>query len=219
MSYSVRPRNPFEEDDSDYKFGNRNKADEDDIRFIQEKIGRVENDSLESTTRALRILNETQEIGAKTSEELYRQGEQLKNVNERLDEVDNTLNSTQKNLNQIKSVFGGLKNKFFGGSKSSSKSDTKKDEIKRESVSVNNLKSFSQPKAEFTQITGSDREKEINKNLDEMSNGLRRLAAMGLDMQFELDKQNKLIDNISDRAVRTDAKIQDQNTQMRKILK
>ncbi|RNA39382.1 synaptosomal-associated 29 [Brachionus plicatilis] len=216
---SLNSKNPFETNDDDYKFGNRNRPEDDDIRFIQEKIGKVENDSLESTTRALRVLNETQEIGAKTAVELHRQGEQLSRVDERLDDVNNTLNSTQKNLNQVKSVFGGLKNKFFGWSSKNVSTESKKSEIKRDAVSVNNLQSFNKPKAELVQITGSDREKEIHKNLDEMSSGLKRLAAMGLEMQFELDKQNNMIDGITNKSIKTDERINDQNAQMRRILK
>lgn len=216
---SLSSRNPFEANDDEYKFGNRNRNEDDDIRFIQEKIGKVENDSLESTARALRVLNETQEIGAKTAQELYRQGEQLNTIDQRLDDVNNTLNATQKNLNHVKSVFGGLKNKFFGWSSKNVNTETKKSEIKRETVSVNNLQSFNKPKAEFVPITGSDREKEMNKNLGEMSAGLKRLAAMGLDMQFELDKQNNIIDKITAKSIKTDERINDQNVQMRRILK
>lgn len=220
QNYSARSRNPFETDDSEYKFGNRNETDqEQDIRQIREKIGRVENDSLESTYRALRTLNETHEVGVKTADELVRQGEKLNNVNERLDEVNNTLTTTQKNLNQIKSVFGGLKNKFFSKSSASKTEVVKSDEKLKASVSANSLKSFNQPKAEFVEITGSDREKDLNKNLDEMSLGLKRLANLGMDMRFELDRQNNLIEKISDKTNTTDIRINDQNTQMRKILK
>ena len=86
---SVRSKNPFGDDDEDnYKFGNRVNSnfnynsnssasnnfrkpagssyghnDEEDLGQIQQKIGKVENDSLESTQRALRMLNETHEIG------------------------------------------------------------------------------------------------------------------------------------------------------------
>jgi hypothetical protein len=85
-------KNPFgDEDDSDnYKFGNRTNTsnfnsnnnnsnfrkpgntwgsgsaynnDDDSLEQIQQKIGKTENDSLESTQRALRMLNETHEIG------------------------------------------------------------------------------------------------------------------------------------------------------------
>jgi hypothetical protein len=65
-------------DDSTYKFGNRNSSgasgfgrssqDEEELKQIQEKIGHIENQSLQSTTNALRTLNETYEIGVKTGE-------------------------------------------------------------------------------------------------------------------------------------------------------
>lgn len=60
-------------DDDDVKFGNRNQngnkynANE-ELERVQQSIGRVENESLESTYRALRSLNETREIGVKTAE-------------------------------------------------------------------------------------------------------------------------------------------------------
>lgn len=219
MSYSARSKNPFDDED-DYKFGNRNQQNDEDLRIIQDKINRTENDSLESTYRALRTLNETQEIGAKTAQELVEQGEKLRNIDEKLDDVNNTLNSTQKNLNQIKSIFGGLKNKFFKGSNPKSSAEKEKQNEKmRASQTVNSLKSFNEPKAEFVEITGSDREKELNRNLDEMSLGLKRLANMGLEMQFELDRQNRTISNITDKATRTDDRITQQNQQMKKILK
>ena len=88
---SARSKNPFgDEDEDSYKFGNRTTSnfnpnsnnnnnnnsnfrkpassygqnnDDDNLGQIQQKIGKVENDSLESTQRALRMLNETHEIG------------------------------------------------------------------------------------------------------------------------------------------------------------
>ena len=81
-------RNPFgDEDEDNYKFGNRptttnfnsnnnnnnyrkpawgnsnNNNDDDSLEQIQQKIGKTENDSLETTQRTLRMLNETHEIG------------------------------------------------------------------------------------------------------------------------------------------------------------
>lgn len=60
-------------DDDDIKFGNRNQNNSrlnpnEELDKIQQSIGRVENESLESTYRALRSLNETREIGVKTAE-------------------------------------------------------------------------------------------------------------------------------------------------------
>jgi hypothetical protein len=52
------------DNDSDYKFGNNTNS----LQNIQQQINRVEDDSLESTFRALRTLNETQQIGNSTAQ-------------------------------------------------------------------------------------------------------------------------------------------------------
>lgn len=234
-------RNPFEDDD--FKFGNRGVVasgsssssstgaagyrstatrydEEDTLEQIQERIGRVENDSLESTRRALRTLNETEEVGVKTAEELVRQGEKLQAVEDQLDNVNNTLNATQKNLNQIKSVFGGLKNKFFGVKTPKLDSFTVSSSDSKPSMHTSkSANTISHQKADFAVITGSDREKEMNKNLEEMSMGLKRLANLGLDMQRELDRQDPLINRLNDKAGSTKYRIDDQQTQIKKILK
>ena len=219
-----RSSNPFEVESSDnYRFGNRNSSEE--LGHLQERIGRVENESLESTQRALRVLNETHEIGVKTAEELVRQGEKLQSVEEHLDDVNNKLTATQKNLNQIKSVFGGLKNKFFSSSSSSS-SPKPKSNNEKSSSSMSNSKSMSSMRssneskqAECAVITNSDREKELNRNLEEMSVGLKRLANLGMDMQRELDRQDPMLDRLSTKVGATKGKIDNQNDQMRKIMK
>lgn len=101
-----------------YKFGNRPAANgggggggegDDEMRQIQEKIGRVENESLSSTQRALRALAETEEVGTKTAAELVNQGEKLQKIEETMDGVNVKLDGTQKNLNQLKGFFGGFK--------------------------------------------------------------------------------------------------------------
>jgi hypothetical protein len=224
MSYVSRSTNPFEDEP---KFGNRNNnnnnlSHEDDLRFIQEKIGKVENDSLESTRRALRMLNETEEVGVKTAAELEQQGEKLKGIEENLDGIDSTLTATQRNLNQIKSVFGGLKNKFFGPKQRSNTSTNLKDKAEKSSISasqsMNNMKETTKT-PEFVTITGSDREQELNKNLEDMSAGLSRLKDLGLAMNRELTVQDSRLDRIGDKVTYTDAKVKDQNAQMKRILK
>jgi hypothetical protein len=42
--------------------------DDDNLEQIKEKIGKTENESLSSTQRALRMLNETYDIGADTAQ-------------------------------------------------------------------------------------------------------------------------------------------------------
>jgi t-SNARE complex subunit (syntaxin) len=231
MSYyqnSARAKNPFgeEEEDSRNPFGNRAKNyndHEDDLKQVHEKIGQVENDSLDSTRRALRSLNESREVGTKTAAELVRQGEKLQAIEENLDTVNSKLTDTQKNLNKIKSVFGGIKNKFvFTGSNSSSNAKSSKNADKlsgSKSMGDFNINSNNSAKPEFATITGSDREKELNKNLEEMSLGLKDLANLARDMNREMDRQNPMLERLNTKAPTIQGKIQDQNDQMERILK
>jgi hypothetical protein len=72
---------------------------------------------------------------------------------------------------------------------------------------------------EFAVITGSDREQQLNRNLEEMSTNLDRLKHLGKDMQRELDRQDPLLDRLNSKVETTQARIDDQNAQIRKILK
>jgi len=224
---SSNRHNPFDDDDDDMAFGNRNnqarsnysRDDSDELKRLQMQIGQVENESLNSTTRALRAISEAQETGAKTAQELVRQGEQLNNINEKLDDVNSTLTHTQKNINQIKSIFGGLKNRFMPSSKSSDKLDKQVRPEKIPKDKSKNTSAFNETEGQgsFATITGSDREKEINKNLDEMSLGLKSLNSLANDMKRELDRQNPLIENITRKAEVTHQRIDDQDKQMKRI--
>ena len=149
-----------------------------------------------------------------------RQGEKLQNIDEKLDDVDQTLTMTQKNINNIKSIFGGFKNYF-----TRNKEPPKKSEIQTSNPSnhLNNprqmLQQQIQTKADFVPLTGSDREQEMFKNLEEMSVGLSHIKALARDMSGELDRQNETIERITDKTDRTKSKIDFQNTQMKKVLK
>jgi synaptosomal-associated protein 29 len=221
-------RNPFDDDDREYKFGNRGVEASDpeaDLKQLHERMGRVENDSLESSRRALRCLNETHEVGVNTARELVRQGEQLNSLDERLDNVNSTLTATQKNLNQIKSIFGGIANKFSSwSSKSQAKSRGASTISGAGSMTPSNSFVDTAPVAKtnailFPVISGSERERELNQNLDEMSVGLSRLTSLAKDMQFELDRQNPLIDKLGNKIDNTNTTITHQNVQIKKLLK
>ena len=160
------------------------------------------------------------------NKELVAQGEKLNRINEGQDDVNNTLTATQKDLNKVKSVFGGLKNKFL---RNSHKVDTKPGKNAPKTDSGKNFflllrKTFfcfdmqEQPEVEFARITGSDREVELNKNLEEMSKGLSHLKSLGEGMSFELDRQKPVIVGIESKAYSIKGRINDQNEQMKDIL-
>lgn len=208
--------------DDEFSFGNRERAgqeDENDLKQAQERINRTENESLESTARALRMLNETEEVGIKTASELNAQGEQLRNIDSKLDEVDHTLSATQKNINSMKSMFSG----FFSRNKDK-KAPAKKQQSAETLTSSNSTGKLMKggdvnPKPEFAVITGSDREQEMNSNLDQMSQGLSRLGDLAKGMSFELDRQNPMLDRLQTKTEKNHVRIDAQNDQMKKLLK
>jgi hypothetical protein len=203
-------------------FGTR--EEELELRLTQQKIGQVENESLESTRRALRTINETYDIGATTAAELVRQGEQLRSIDENLDSVEQNLKNTQRN---IKKMNRGMLTGFFADLLSKNedakgkKTKNKYEEQANLNKSINNGITYTasyNKKAEHSNITGSEREKEMNDNLDEISKGLSRLTAMASEMSYEIDKQAPVIDRIGGKVDRTHLKINTQNTEMRRNL-
>ena len=58
----------------------------------------------------------------------------------------------------------------------------------------------------------------LDRNLDEISNGLSRLKGLAQGLNSELEEQNDILDNIDDQAAKAGIKIQSQNKDMNKIL-
>ena len=147
-------------------------------------------------------------------------------MDRQLDDVNETLNASQKHINSVKGIFGGLKNKLKLKKRSSK---TEKTEEKHSSKQLTKSQSLdtqyrSQPqqptqKLEFAKISGSDREADINKNLEDMSMGLSRLTDIAKGMSSEMDRQNAVIERVDDKTRTTNDRIENQNKQMKKVLK
>jgi hypothetical protein len=120
-------------------------------------------------------------------------------------------------------VFGGwLPDRLFSSTSSKSSnpittpSKTNQQQEQKTFPNNNNSKGNSD---DFAVITGSERERELNANLTEMSAGLHRLQGLGLNMQRELDRQDPLLDRLNNRVDATKTRIDSQNSQIKTILK
>ena len=133
----------------------------------------------------------------------------------KLDSVDHTLNETQKNVNKINhGIFGGLVNLF----EPKKKKQEKKPEVNegdRPKVDISSYEEQARPKIDFVSLTRSDREKEINENMDELSKGLNMLGGLAKDLSREIDRQNEKIKSITDKSDKANIKLSEQT----KILK
>ncbi|GJQ79781.1 hypothetical protein Trydic_g23250 [Trypoxylus dichotomus] len=236
--------NPFEEEDDDIddetflKNSRRPQSSfEEQIQSLQEKRKEIENRTVQSTERSISILRDSEQIGIATAEELMRQRDQLERTDKRLDEINATLRFSQKHINGIKSVFSSLKNFVSGKSDTSSPTSGSNlnkaqsaDTDFKENVSsydryenhpstrlyqVNNVNVPSQ-----TQASGSKNISAVlDANLQEMATSISRLKGLATDLSQEIDGQNELIDNITNKTETADLTIQRQNKDMHRILK
>lgn len=241
-------KNPFDDDYEDYTgamstskpmksyttVGNDNI--EDDVNFYEREIERYMQESLDSTQRSRGKLEQSEQIGVATAQDLLVQREKLENTEKNLDEIDRTTKQTQRNLNSLKSVFGGFfKNKFSRAPKepppqmASSKSDNRLnstvEKLKSDdSYSYGGAVSASGPtlsESSRAAIKGTRWEamdNEIDANLDSMSSQLARLKTLGAAIGEEVDSQNELLDRIQVKAERNDARVRDQDSQMKRLL-
>jgi len=102
-------RNPWLDDTPSSSSRNNNFDPNKD--YLQEHVTK-QKQTLESQQRALRVLTETEQIGADTAVELKRQGEVLNRAETKVDNINENLNVAEYHVRTIKSWFGGLTNKF-----------------------------------------------------------------------------------------------------------
>nr|XP_034183548.1 synaptosomal-associated protein 29 [Osmia lignaria] len=199
----------------------------------------IEERTIHSSERSISLLRDSEQIGAATAEELIRQREQLERTEKRLDDINSTLRFSQKHIQGIKSVFGSLKNYLSGKSldapiPSTILSESSSSESMASPALSNSLEQVQTNIANTSpalKLRGIDDDfegsnspsnnvsKVLEKNLDEMSGSLARLKGLAIGLSEEIDLQNDLIDNITDKAENTDITLQKQNKDLTHLLK
>uniref|UniRef100_A0A1I8EUM4 t-SNARE coiled-coil homology domain-containing protein n=1 Tax=Wuchereria bancrofti TaxID=6293 RepID=A0A1I8EUM4_WUCBA len=212
---------------------------EDDVNFYEQELERYMQESLDSTERSRKNLEQSEQIGIATAQDLLTQREKLEHTEKNLDDIDRTTKMTQRNLNSLKSVFGGFfRNKFSRAPKEeSSMAPSKSDSVLENTVDKlsNVSKAGSSYAGGAVYVSGptlseSSRaaikgtrweamDNEIDSNLgNSMSSQLARLRMLGKAIGEEVDSQNEMLDRIQVKAERTNARVKDQDKQMKKLL-
>lgn len=234
-----RPRNPPTQPSAS-PYGGQLAELERQRQVMLERQREIEQRTIDSSSRSVGLLRESEQIGIATAEELVRQREQLQNTNKRLDEINTNLRFSQKHLNGIKSVFYGLKNYISGKSEQTPPKSNSSNDIGgpsgsrlRETIDVlprasvddrynlhpsTRLRGLEEQATAVT-VTDSQRVNEIlDANLDEMVQAITRLKGLGSALGEEIDAQNELLDTIHDKVETADITIGKQNKQMNKLL-
>ncbi|KIH59601.1 SNARE domain protein [Ancylostoma duodenale] len=189
---------------------------EDEADYYEREIEKYMQESLDSTERSRRHLENSEKLGAQTAQDLLEQREKLERTERNLDEIHRTTQITQRNLNSLKSVFGGFfKNKFsrkppdavaeMPQSKSASKLADTVGEMNTGGSSASFSGTASAPQSTLSESNA-------------MSKNLRNLRRLGEDLGREVDEQNQMLDRIQTKADRNDAIVRVQDKQMQKIL-
>lgn len=207
----------------------------------------LEESTLVTSQRCLNVLRETEQVGIATAEELHRQREQLEKTKKQLDEINSSLRFSQKHLNSLKSVFGGLKN-YLSGRMAPDQQQSSSAGIPRTNISPSpseeiypNPQDFRIPDNYWpdaatrmrpdyhqpqdiglingTSGVGGTFSHQLDQNLDDMRGNLSRLKDLALNLNQEIDGQNDLLDDISNRVDDVDVKIGKQNKDMNRLLR
>ncbi|CAJ0581874.1 unnamed protein product, partial [Mesorhabditis spiculigera] len=207
---------------------------EDDVDYYEKEIERCMQESLDSTERSKRNLANSEQVGAKTAQDLLEQREKLERTEKNLDEIHRTTQQTQRSLNSLKSLFGGyFKNKFskkpaeqpndvsVPQSKSASHLSDTVSGMGSGSCSTSGSSGPTLSDSSMNAIKGSRWEamdQQINDNLHGMSSQLSNLKNLGQALGREVEDQNQMLDRIQTKADRNDTIVRSQDHQMKKLL-
>uniref|UniRef100_A0A8C5GKP1 Synaptosomal-associated protein 29 n=1 Tax=Gouania willdenowi TaxID=441366 RepID=A0A8C5GKP1_GOUWI len=205
---------------------------------LQQEVMRTAQSAVDSSYRSLGLIYESEKMGVETAEELMRQGEAIKRTDKMLDNIDQNMNISQRHITSIKSVWGGIVNYFkktpetkppplqsaptkrLQSAMSSSKSNEDKYQASHPNLRKLDTggKSFSSRQNGYSQNRHlQEAHLTLDKNLDDMSDGLSRLKNLGLGLQSEIDDQDDSIDSLMNKVDKMDVKISKTNQQMKNL--
>ncbi|OQV19820.1 putative Synaptosomal-associated protein 23 [Hypsibius exemplaris] len=194
-----------------------------ELEQIHLQINKTTDQSLDSTRRMVGLLEESQTVGAKTMENLYRQGEQLDKVEDHLDTMNQDLREAERNMEQMEKCCGlcvcpwrkrrnfeklsGYQ-KTFGQKGGTTGGRAERDSIHMEqpNVAASNSQGGTRPQY-INRITNDAREDEMEENLEAVGGMLGGLKSMATDMGREINNQNKALDRMNGKAEITNDRV------------
>ncbi|KAM7403417.1 hypothetical protein PAMA_004055 [Pampus argenteus] len=210
------------------------------VEQITMRANQVTDESLESTRRMLQMAEESKQTGINTMVMLDEQGEQLKNVEEGMDQINQDMRQAEKNLTDLSKCCGlcicpcdrvtsiehdsRYKRTWgFGGGDAVNEAADGTRVVSRQPSKVRNGQAdqvnAAAPSGPYIKrITNDAREDEMEENLEVVGSIIGNLKNMAVDMGSEIDKQNKQIDRITDKAEMNKVRIDEANQRATKLI-
>ncbi|XP_060789540.1 synaptosomal-associated protein 23-like isoform X2 [Neoarius graeffei] len=196
------------------------------------RANQVTDESLESTRRMLQMAEESRETGVNTMVMLDQQGEQLQRVEQGMDQINQDMRQAEKNLTDLSKCCGlcvcpcdrvrsiendGRYKRTWGTGSANSGTEVAEGVVSSQPTSQHNGQATASGPY-VKRITNDAREDEMEENLEQVGSIIGNLKTMALDMGNEIDKQNKTIDRINDKADMNKARIDEANQRANKLL-
>ncbi|XP_006810170.1 synaptosomal-associated protein 23-like isoform X1 [Neolamprologus brichardi] len=204
------------------------------------RANQVTDESLESTRRMLQMAEESKQTGVNTVVMLDQQGEQLSRVERGMDQINQDMRQAEKNLTDLSKCCGicvcpcdrvsSIENDSrykrtwgTGGTEGENDADGSK-VVSMQPSGVRNGQAVqvnaAGPSGPYIQrITNDAREDEMEENLEAVGSIIGNLKNLAVDMGSEIDKQNKQIDRINDKADMNKLRIDEANQRANKLIK
>ncbi|XP_069788732.1 synaptosomal-associated protein 29 [Narcine bancroftii] len=213
-------------------------------RYLRQQVLSSAQRAVQSSSRSVALVYESEQVGVDTAEELMRQGDALRRTDKMLDKMDQDLKVSQKHINSIKSIFGGITNYFkFKNpepqvspepekqTNSKLQETLEKSRLQDQQYQANhpNLRKLDTSGFGAASTSGAvnnnypknnclqDFHKQMDDNLDEISSGLGRLKGLAIGLQTEIDDQDEIIKCVTSKTERVESKIGATNRQLRKL--
>jgi hypothetical protein len=220
-------------------------ADED----IQDRTRQVQNESLESSRRALSKIHQAEKLGQSNLAKIASQSDQLGRIENKLDSAGTKVKlsgtvyclTLDAKADQLKSLNRFFLLPSFGGKKVQKREEqVRKEQAKIEAEQEERMKRDQQRQqgirnvanhSNFTHSYGSksyttpegivrdDVEEELDSNLDHISKGLSRIKMMSQTMNSELAAQGSQIDRIYEKTATVDERVKNTTSKINSLLK
>lgn len=183
-----------------------------------DNIKNIQIESIHKTQEILRMLDDSQNNGAKSLELLDKQYEQLERINNRHDTIN-------ENLDKSSTILGKIKYFFFP------RKVTKIEKINNipndmsntnNTNNINNInninKSISIKSIKTNDFIDKTLEEQIDSNIDEINIGVANLKNIALDMNFALDRDKESLDKINTKSEIVTKNMKKINKEITKLL-
>ncbi|KAG5671384.1 hypothetical protein PVAND_001585 [Polypedilum vanderplanki] len=196
-----------------------------ELQELQLKAQEKTDESLESTRRMLALCEESEDVGAKTLNNLVSQGEQLDRIEEGMDQINADMREAEKNLSGMEKCCGICvlpcnKSASFKEDDGTWKGNDDGKVVNNQPQRVCDDRNGLGPQGGYIgRITNDAREDEMEENMGQVNTMIGNLRNMALDMGSELENQNRQIDRINRKGESNETRIAVANERAHDLLK